>query len=513
MGVKKTKERILAEFYWPGVQGDITRYCQSCDICQKTFPKGKVPKIPVGELPLIDTPFSRVAVDLVGPIHPSSDKGNRFILTMMDYATRYPEAKALKYIDSNTVAEALFQMFCRVGIPREVLSDMGKQFTSDVMKEVGRLLSIKQLTTTPYNPACNGLVERFNGTLKTMLKKLCVEKPKQWDRYIDRLLFAYREAPQDSLGFSPFELPYGRTVRGPLCILKELWTNESQTDEVRTTYEYVVDLRNRLEETLEIAREKLEKNRSRYKFYADRKRKGKDLEHGMKVLVLLPTDNNKLLMQLKGPYVIKEKINKFDNKIDVNGKEKIYHANLLRRYLEREDDKADENVKDNLEEGIVASFVEQVCVPVVEESEYQNIEELSKADMTEPEYEPDSYIKGQAELVIELPRLEPKETVDDIKINPELNKTQKEQIQALVSEYSDVLTDLPGKTTIIEHEIKLVSDNTVRSRPYSVPHALKDIVKSEIENMLRMGIIEQIESPYASPIVIEKNQTARTDFA
>ena len=171
LGVKKTKERILAEFYWPGAQGDITRYCQSCDICQKTFPKGKVPKIPVGELPLIDTPFSRVAVDLVGPIHPSSDKGNRFILTMMDYATRYPEAKALKYIDSNTVAEALFQMFCRVGIPREVLSDMGKQFTSDVMKEVGRLLSIKQLTTAPYNPACNGFVERFNGTLKTMLKK------------------------------------------------------------------------------------------------------------------------------------------------------------------------------------------------------------------------------------------------------------------------------------------------------------------------------------------------------
>ncbi|MEW8548415.1 MAG: hypothetical protein AB2693_33340, partial [Candidatus Thiodiazotropha sp.] len=100
LGSKKTKERILAEFYWPGVQGDITRYCQSCDVCQKTFPKGKVPKIPIGELPLIDTPFSRVAVDLVGPIHPPSDTGNRFILTMMDYATRYPEAKALKYIDS-----------------------------------------------------------------------------------------------------------------------------------------------------------------------------------------------------------------------------------------------------------------------------------------------------------------------------------------------------------------------------------------------------------------------------
>ena len=226
-GVRKTKVKVLEDFFWPGVQGDVTPYCRSCDVCQKTLPKGKVPKIPIGELPLIDTPFSRIAIDLIGPIHPPSESGNRFVLTMVDYATRYPEAKALKHIDSISVAESLVQMFCRVGVPREILSDMGKQFTSDIMSEVSRLLSVKQLTSTPYNPACNGLVERFNGTLKTMLKKLCVEKPKQWDRYIDPLLFAYREAPQDSLGFSPFELLYGRTVRGPLSILKELWTEEN----------------------------------------------------------------------------------------------------------------------------------------------------------------------------------------------------------------------------------------------------------------------------------------------
>ena len=76
--------------------------------------------------------------------------------------------------------------------------------------------------------------------------------------------------------------------------------------------------------------------------------------------------------------------------------------------------------------------------------------------------------------------------MDDTNINRKFNKTQKEQIQALVSESSDVLTDLPAKTTIIKHEINLVSDNSVRSKPYSVPHALKDIGKSEIENMLRM---------------------------
>ena len=67
-------------------------------------------------------------------------------------------------------------MFARVGIPREILSDQGSQFISSVMKEVCRLLSVKQMVTTPYHPMCNGLVEKFNGTLKNMLRKMCAEK-------------------------------------------------------------------------------------------------------------------------------------------------------------------------------------------------------------------------------------------------------------------------------------------------------------------------------------------------
>ena len=93
---------------------------------------------------------------------------------------------------------------------------------SDVMKEVSRLLSIQNQVTTPYHPQANGLVERFNGTLKAMLKKLCVERPRDWDRYLESVLFAYREVKQESTGFSPFELLYGRTVRGPMTILQEL---------------------------------------------------------------------------------------------------------------------------------------------------------------------------------------------------------------------------------------------------------------------------------------------------
>ena len=97
---------------------------------------------------------------------------------------------------------------------------------------------------------CNGLVEKFNGTLKQMLKRLCSEQPKQWHRYINALLFAYREVPQESSGFSPFELLYGRTVRGPMHILRKLWTSEDANAEVMNTYQYVFELREKLEDTL-----------------------------------------------------------------------------------------------------------------------------------------------------------------------------------------------------------------------------------------------------------------------
>ena len=123
LGTKKTLDRVVAEFFWPGICGDVARFCKSCDICQRTIQKGRVSKVPLGKLPLIDTPFKRVTVDIVGPIEPRSEKRNRYILTMIDYATRYPEAVALPSIETERVAEALVEMFSRVGIPDEMLTD------------------------------------------------------------------------------------------------------------------------------------------------------------------------------------------------------------------------------------------------------------------------------------------------------------------------------------------------------------------------------------------------------
>ena len=226
-------------------------------MCQRTVKKGNVKKVPLGSVPLIDTPFKRVAVDIVGPIAPPSEAGHRYILSLVDYATRYSEAVPLKKITTEAVAEALLDIYSRVGIPEEVLTDQGTQFMSECMQEVSRLLIIKGLTSTLDHPICNGLVERWSGTLKSMLKRLCQDQPKQWRRLINPVLFVYREVPQESTGFNPFQLLYGPSVRGIGTILKELWTKEVNIPVVNTSYEYVTELRECLEDSLKLSQEDL----------------------------------------------------------------------------------------------------------------------------------------------------------------------------------------------------------------------------------------------------------------
>ena len=138
LGAKKTEVRILPNFFWSGLRQDVIRFCRSCDVCQRTVKRGSVKKVLLGSMPLIDTPFKRVVVDIVGPIAPPSEAGHRYILTLVDYATRYPEAVPLKKITTEAVAEALLDIYSRVGIPERVLTDQGTQFMSECMQEVSR---------------------------------------------------------------------------------------------------------------------------------------------------------------------------------------------------------------------------------------------------------------------------------------------------------------------------------------------------------------------------------------
>ena len=192
----------MKNLFWPGIMGDVRRYCQSCDICQRTVNAGSANKVPLQLLPLIDVPFAKVAIDLIGPLAPATDRKHRWVLTLVDCATRYPEAVALTSTTTEAVADALISIFSRVGIPKVILSDNGSQFVwpdeGSSPTDVGGVDKLVPIWSIEKDAQCS------------MLIRLISEKARDWDRYLEPLLFAYQEVPQESTSFSPFELLYGR---------------------------------------------------------------------------------------------------------------------------------------------------------------------------------------------------------------------------------------------------------------------------------------------------------------
>ena len=170
--------RVLQRFYWPTLYKDVTDHCRSCSECQRVAPRSSI-RAPLVPLPVMETPFERIAIDIVGPL-PKSRVGNRFVLVICDYTTRYPDAVPLRSCDTEHVVEALVNFFAQVGVPREILSDQGTNFTSQLMKEIQNLLHVRAMKTTPYHAQTDGLVVHFNKTLKSMLHKYAAES--SWTR-------------------------------------------------------------------------------------------------------------------------------------------------------------------------------------------------------------------------------------------------------------------------------------------------------------------------------------------
>ena len=522
-GIKRTLERVASNFYWPDMPNDVRRYCRSCDICQKTVPREMQGKAPLQRMPVMKEPFKRVAVDLVGPIVPCAEGGYRFILTVVDYATRYPEAEALKTIDTVSVAKALIGIFCRVGFPEEILTDQGTQFMSNVMKEVNRLLSIKQLRTTPWHPMCNGLVERFNATLKKIFKRLCAETPKQWNRYLPAVLFAYRTSIQESIGFSPFELVFGRKVRGPMEILKEYWAKEDQSDETKTIYQYVVDLRNRLEETCALAQEELIKAQETQKKLYDRTAQPTKLKVGEKVLLLLPTKANKLLLQWKGPYMVVEKLSKVNYKIQVGKKLKNYHVNMLQPYVQREDSDVSNGTYNENTESREAQMESEGDSTDTEEIETEqsdsdgdaegDTEELSTSIVAASLVLKDG-IGDEADTseIIQVCPLKSTESWNNVRISQELPEYKKKEVIQLLKGYESILTTLPGQTELEKHSIRTTTSEPVREKAYPIPYTQREVMKKEVESMLSMGVIRRSRSAYAAPPVLVKKPDGSIRF-
>ncbi|CAM4464267.1 unnamed protein product [Caretta caretta] len=143
--------------------------------------------------------------------------GHKYILIIVDYTTRYPEAVPLWTATAPAIANELLKIFARIGQPHEILTDQGTNVTLRLMAELCPLLNIHAFKTPVYHPQIEELVEWFNGTLKSMME----DNLQHWDKLLPALLSAVREVPQASTGLFLFELLYGRQPQGILDLLRE----------------------------------------------------------------------------------------------------------------------------------------------------------------------------------------------------------------------------------------------------------------------------------------------------
>ena len=244
-----------------------------------------------------------------------------------------------------------------------------------------------------------------------------------------------------------------------------------------------------------------EVQRYRYKHHYDKRSKVREFSVGDKVLLLLPTDRKKLLLHWKGPFPILAKLGSMDYCIDLNGKSKVFHANLLKKYFERPEESA------TIPNSITSSqcLFELLCTSVIEAE--TNSDNESNSDNETPK----CYSMSNEKL-LQLHPLTAKDTIADVNINATLHQEQRREVNRLLGNYPDILTDLPGKTTLGHHTITLHKNELTRSKPYPLPHALRDTVKEEVSTMLKMGVVEPSNAPFASPIVLVKKPDGPNRF-
>jgi hypothetical protein len=217
LGIEATFNKIRSRYYWPQYYEDIKRYVESCDACQhRGRPRRKQELYPIP----VNSPFYQIGIDIVGPL-PRTKNGKKYIVTAMDYLTKWPEARALTEATTQKVADFIYeQIICQHGCPQIILTDRGTHFNNNMVDLLLEKFKIKHLLSTPYHPQTNGLVERFNRTLYKSLAKMS-DKTNDWDLFIAPVLFAYRTTKHSTTQIEPFFMVYGRSARLPMDHLEE----------------------------------------------------------------------------------------------------------------------------------------------------------------------------------------------------------------------------------------------------------------------------------------------------
>ena len=482
LGVRKTQDRIMRHFFWPKLHKDVSQFCQTCHTCQIVGKSNqKIPVAPLIPIPACGQPFDKVIIDCVGPL-PKTRSGHMYLLTIMDVVTRYPEAIPLRNITAKEVSEALVKFFTRMGLPKVVQHDQGSNFTSNLFKQVLQSLGITQITSSAYHPQSQGVLERYHQTLKSMIRKFCHDRQDDWDKGVDFLLFATRETPCEGTGFSPFELVFGHDVRGPLKFIKEKFLSPEPESETNIL-DYVSDVKERMYAARDIAQANLAQSQKLMKTRFDKDSRDRTFDPGDQVLVLLPIQGEPLRAKFSGPYQIEKKLNSVNYVVKTPDRKKsrrVCHVNMLTKYHVRE---------------AISSVVAIVDCEEVDEMHIQRDSTLS--------------VPGQVSAIMS----KNSEVLSNLSVKLEhLSKEKQAERTDLLFSYECLSTDIPGRTSVLFHDVDVSEVNPIKQHPYRLNPLKLQTVRDEVNYMLKNDIISPSQSPWSSPVLLVPKEDGSQRF-
>ena len=328
-GIVSMKKRLRSKVWWPGIDKEVERFCQTCHSCQLV---GRPqPPEPMKSTELPQGPWQHVSADLMTPSLPSGHT----LLVVVDYYSRYFEVEFLKSTTTDKVIASLNKMFLIHGLPKEITTDNGPQFISKEFEDYLEMQGIKHRKVTPLWPQANGEVERQNRSLLKRLKISQIEK-RDWKDELSAYLTMYRTTPHSTTGVSPAELLFRRKIR----------TRLPEID----YYDY---------DDLEM-RDRDKESKQKSKIYTDEKRRAQEtVTEGDKVLLRRERENKLTPTFHSQPYEVKSKVG---NSVLVQSPEGVqYQRNVthVKKYQEREQSVI------NQKEPVAEDQEEQtVCLPV-----------------------------------------------------------------------------------------------------------------------------------------------------
>jgi hypothetical protein len=280
---------------------DIDNYVKSCILCAQYNPRRQKPP---GKLRPIKPPegvWQLVSMDYHGPITPTSQRGNKYIISLTDVLSKFVVTKAVRDNSAQTAVRFLKEdIITKFGTPRCILTDNGTHFTSSMMNELIKQIGATHLYSTPYHPQTNGQVERYNSTMDAKIATLPNLRKTDWDDQLPFVTFNYNASIHSSTKNIPFEMMYGRTPILPY---------DHQDANVTLSYdpEYLKKLNDYLSALNEQAKQNIIMSQEQYKQRYDKNRFDPSYKIGDLVLMKTLNIRHKFDLRYEGPFrIIKE---------------------------------------------------------------------------------------------------------------------------------------------------------------------------------------------------------------